>query len=214
MPPYMPRPMGGLSLITTPTGVMNPPARESNQTQECRHKRGFAERLRGGGAGKVRTVYRHTTSESSHHACEQDCFLGLIECFLCFGEWAPCRLGCAFTDPPVVVRRMLQSKWSRIGIVAHRSHAWSSSQDCCECIADIVCTSLTIVSDVGDIDVVPLQVARARCAAERGEASPKARWTLRHDVQRAIGFCFVERVPSVIMYSTHRTVSKWNAHMS
>ncbi|RPD62505.1 hypothetical protein L227DRAFT_573695 [Lentinus tigrinus ALCF2SS1-6] len=46
--------------------VMNPPARESNQTQqECRHKRGFAERLRGGGAAK-------------------DCFLGMIECFLCF----------------------------------------------------------------------------------------------------------------------------------
>ncbi|KAI0720576.1 hypothetical protein C8T65DRAFT_633590 [Cerioporus squamosus] len=51
--------------------VMSPPTRESNQThQECRNKRGFAERLRGGGAAK-------------------DCFLGMIECFLCFGEWPP-----------------------------------------------------------------------------------------------------------------------------
>ncbi|KAI0754871.1 hypothetical protein C8Q80DRAFT_1141579 [Daedaleopsis nitida] len=34
--------------------AMNPPARQSNQTQECQRKRGPAERLRGGGAGKVR----------------------------------------------------------------------------------------------------------------------------------------------------------------
>lgn len=37
-------------------GVMNPPARQSNQTQECQRKRGLAERLRGGGAGRVRTI--------------------------------------------------------------------------------------------------------------------------------------------------------------
>ncbi|OSC97210.1 hypothetical protein PYCCODRAFT_1185512 [Trametes coccinea BRFM310] len=46
--------------------VMNPPARQSTQhTEECQHKRGLAARLRGGGAAR-------------------DCFLGAIECFLCF----------------------------------------------------------------------------------------------------------------------------------
>ncbi|KAH9891756.1 hypothetical protein C8Q73DRAFT_700673 [Cubamyces lactineus] len=46
--------------------VMNPPARQSTQqTEECQHKRGLAARLRGGGAAK-------------------DCFLGALECFLCF----------------------------------------------------------------------------------------------------------------------------------
>lgn len=37
-------------------GVMNPPARQSTQTHsdECQRKRGLAERLRGGGAGRVR----------------------------------------------------------------------------------------------------------------------------------------------------------------
>ncbi|KAI0647950.1 hypothetical protein C8Q79DRAFT_1117372 [Trametes meyenii] len=46
--------------------AMNPPERQSTQGEECQHKRGLAARLRGGGAGR-------------------DCFLGLIECFLCFG---------------------------------------------------------------------------------------------------------------------------------
>ncbi|KAI0657317.1 hypothetical protein C8Q70DRAFT_1055846 [Cubamyces menziesii] len=46
--------------------AMNPPARQNTQqTEECQHKRGLAARLRGGGAGR-------------------DCFLGAIECFLCF----------------------------------------------------------------------------------------------------------------------------------
>ncbi|KAI0667625.1 hypothetical protein C8Q78DRAFT_314477 [Trametes maxima] len=47
--------------------AMNPPERQSAQAgdPECQHKRGLAARLRGGGAGR-------------------DCFIGLIECFLCF----------------------------------------------------------------------------------------------------------------------------------
>ncbi|KAI0632228.1 hypothetical protein C8Q77DRAFT_910207 [Trametes polyzona] len=77
--------------------AMNPPARQSNQTQERQHKRGPAARLRGGGAGR-------------------DCFLGMIECFLCFvlqGERGP--------GPENV----------------HRTNP--GFKDCCECFADIVC---------------------------------------------------------------------------
>ncbi|KAI0770004.1 hypothetical protein C8Q74DRAFT_1218477 [Fomes fomentarius] len=73
--------------------MMNPPTRQSNQTQECQRKRGLAERLRGGGAGR-------------------DCFLGLIECFICFGS----ELTGIF---PAV--------------------AAECCKDCCECCADIIC---------------------------------------------------------------------------
>ena len=38
--------------------MMNPPSRESSQTQECQRKRGLADRLRGGGAAKVRAPGR------------------------------------------------------------------------------------------------------------------------------------------------------------
>ncbi|KAG6840237.1 hypothetical protein C0991_008021 [Blastosporella zonata] len=45
---------------------------ENVEAQEaCTHKRGLAQRLRGGGAAK-------------------DCFLGLIGCFLCCGMSASC----------------------------------------------------------------------------------------------------------------------------
>ncbi|PCH40206.1 hypothetical protein WOLCODRAFT_136723 [Wolfiporia cocos MD-104 SS10] len=49
--------------------MTNPPARQPQQ--ECQHHHGKASRLRGGGAGK-------------------DCFLGALECFLCFEGCKDC----------------------------------------------------------------------------------------------------------------------------
>ncbi|CCM01176.1 uncharacterized protein FIBRA_03224 [Fibroporia radiculosa] len=54
------------------TDMMNPPTR--SQTQECQHHK--ANRLRGGGAAK-------------------DCFIGAVECFLCFEGCKECCECCA-----------------------------------------------------------------------------------------------------------------------
>ncbi|KAJ8481010.1 hypothetical protein ONZ51_g6296 [Trametes cubensis] len=54
----MDAPKPAMTTSTQPQAVqmsaMNPPARQNTQqTEECQHKRGLAARLRGGGAGRV-----------------------------------------------------------------------------------------------------------------------------------------------------------------
>ncbi|KAH9959804.1 hypothetical protein BC827DRAFT_1211658 [Russula dissimulans] len=66
--------------------ALNPATPANSQQAEHQHK---ARRIRGGGAGR-------------------DCFIGLIECFICFAE-------------PLM------------------ANARFSLQDCCECLADIIC---------------------------------------------------------------------------
>ena len=57
----------------------------SNQSQQCEHK---AQRIRGGGAGKVSLLAVSHLSKlcTIVDSILQDCLLGCIGCFLCFGE--------------------------------------------------------------------------------------------------------------------------------
>jgi len=72
---------------------MNPVAQKNQEEQhQCEHKQ-KASRLRGGGAGKVR--YSHVVLQLSINAtATQDCFLGMIGCFLCLGE-SSMRMNCS-----------------------------------------------------------------------------------------------------------------------
>ncbi|KAI0789708.1 hypothetical protein C8Q75DRAFT_806868 [Abortiporus biennis] len=82
----MEAPKPAMTTSTQPQAVqmsmMNPPTRQSTQETECEHKKGLAARLRGGGAGK-------------------DCFLGMLECFLCFGKFPPPTLNKLFSNDPL-----------------------------------------------------------------------------------------------------------------
>lgn len=62
---------------------MSPPSRNGTQQQE--HQHGKASRLRGGGAAKVSCRLRPSIVGVAHwRNLSQDCFIGAIECFICF----------------------------------------------------------------------------------------------------------------------------------
>lgn len=88
----------------------------------------------------------------------QDCFLGLIECFICFGTSLPIRYMCLLLYLTLVLPhcRVLQSESLYGAGSCHRSYAAATPQDCCECCADIVCECfLPALFPLHIIDIVP-----------------------------------------------------------
>jgi hypothetical protein len=165
------------------TDALNPATTVSKQ-HEHEHK---ARRLRGGGAARVCPVPfppRSTASISFPRLSQyyelttrispfglQDCFIGMIECFICFGAlpFIPSNLRANRNSCDLPFHRMLQGSYllrpiclpSSSWLLPHRipfifiskkkflfhftfrvaNRKTLFIQDCCECFADIVCKS-------------------------------------------------------------------------
>lgn len=68
----------------------------------------------------------------------QDCFLGMVECFLCFGKSISCDIHFIWLIMSCIFR-VLQGKY-QLSPITVRFIISLFSQDCCECFADIICT--------------------------------------------------------------------------
>lgn len=85
--------------------------------------------------------YARLVPIASYHVCLQDCFLGAFECFLCFGMCSPFGLAGLLADHHPRSRRVLQGNARLSSHDIFRPINNLFSQDCCECFADIICTS-------------------------------------------------------------------------